>query len=88
MRGQTGITLSLGKGLIASWSMKQLLNTKSSTETELISVDDAMPYVLWVSYFLEAQGYKVQVARIYQDNLSAMMLEKNGTWSAANATNT
>eukprot|EP00957_Ditylum_brightwellii_P060796 4615657-Ditylum_brightwellii.AAC.1 len=36
-----------------------------------------MPHVLWTSYFLEAQGYKVKTLEVYQDNLSAMLLEKN-----------
>eukprot|EP00957_Ditylum_brightwellii_P027214 2057329-Ditylum_brightwellii.AAC.1 len=62
--------------------MKQRLNTKSSTETELIGVDDAMPHVLWTRYFLEAQGYNEKSSTVYQDNLSAMLLEKNGKWSS------
>eukprot|EP00957_Ditylum_brightwellii_P014917 1125017-Ditylum_brightwellii.AAC.1 len=77
MKGHTGVTMLLGKGAISSWSMKQKLNTKSSTETKLIVVDDTMPYVLWTTYFLEAQGYGVANAELYQDHLSAMMLEKN-----------
>ena len=80
MCGHTGVTMSLGEGSVLSWSMKQKLNTKSSTETELIGVDDAMPHVLWTSYFLWGQGYEVESAKIYQDNLSAMLLEKNGKW--------
>ena len=47
MRSQTGGTMSLGKGVIISTSIKQKMNTKSSTETELISVDDLMPHILW-----------------------------------------
>eukprot|EP00957_Ditylum_brightwellii_P046949 3563561-Ditylum_brightwellii.AAC.1 len=55
--------MSLGKGSVLSWSMKQKLNTKSSTKTKLIGVDDAMPHVLWMSYFLWGQGYKVESAK-------------------------
>eukprot|EP00957_Ditylum_brightwellii_P082871 6300491-Ditylum_brightwellii.AAC.1 len=62
--------------------MKQRLNTKSLTETELIGVDDAMPHVLWTRYFLEAQGYNKKSSTVYQDNLSAILLEKNGKWSS------
>eukprot|EP00957_Ditylum_brightwellii_P204572 15339862-Ditylum_brightwellii.AAC.1 len=86
MRGHTGITMSLGKGSVFSTSVKQKLNTKSSTETELISVDDAMPYVLWTQYFLECQGYNVERAKLYQDNMSAMFLEQNGKWSSGKKT--
>eukprot|EP00957_Ditylum_brightwellii_P019975 1508249-Ditylum_brightwellii.AAC.1 len=60
--------------------MKQCMSTKSSTETKIIGVDDAMPHVLWTSYFLEGQGYQIQSAKLYQDNLSAMLLERNGKW--------
>ena len=35
------------------------LNTKSSTEAELVGVYDALPDILWGKYFLEAQGYKI-----------------------------
>eukprot|EP00957_Ditylum_brightwellii_P211272 15365980-Ditylum_brightwellii.AAC.1 len=80
MRGHTGVTMLFGKGSLSNWSMKQQLNTKSSTKTELITVDDMMPHVLWTKYFLQAQGYSVKTATIYQDNLSAMLLEKNGKW--------
>ena len=31
-------------------------NAKSSTEAELIRVDEALPQLLWMQYFLEHQG--------------------------------
>jgi hypothetical protein len=78
MRSHTGGTLSLGKGLVYSMSRKQRINTKSSTEAELVGVDDGMPLVVWTHNFLMAQGYKVTDNVVYQDNQSAMLLEKNG----------
>ena len=66
-----------GRVLIISISKKQNLNTKSSTEAELIRADDAMPQMLWTRYFLEAQGYGIDENILYQDNMSAMLLEKN-----------
>eukprot|EP00957_Ditylum_brightwellii_P169232 12880814-Ditylum_brightwellii.AAC.1 len=65
MKGHSGVTISFGQGSLLSWSMKQHLNSKSSTETELVDVDDAMPHVLWISYFLEAQDYKVKTLEVY-----------------------
>ena len=50
MRGHIGGTMSMGKdrhGLIISISRKKKLSTKSSTEAELIGVDDAIPQMLW-----------------------------------------
>ena len=47
MRSQTGGTMSLVKGAIISTSIKQKMNTKSSTETELITADNLMPQNVW-----------------------------------------
>eukprot|EP00957_Ditylum_brightwellii_P031624 2398589-Ditylum_brightwellii.AAC.1 len=76
MRGHMGIAMSSGQGSVYSGSSKQKLNTKSSTEMELIAVDDTMSHILWTTYFLECQGYSVGNAQIHQDNMSAMLLEK------------
>jgi hypothetical protein len=86
MKSHTGATMSLGKGSIYSTSVRQRLNTKSSTEAELVGVDDVMPQVLWTRYFLEAQGYGVRDSKIYQDNQSAMLMEKNGKASSGKRT--
>ena len=51
MRSQTGGKMLLGKREIISTSIKQKMNTKSSTETELIA-DDLMPNILWTNYIL------------------------------------
>ena len=52
MLSQTGGTMSLGKGEIIRTSIKQKMNKKISTETELIAADDLMPNILWMNYFL------------------------------------
>ena len=39
-------------------------------------MDDLMPQILWMRSFLEAQGMKVYDNIVYQDNQSAMKLEK------------
>ena len=41
-RSHTGATMTMGGGSITSFSTKQKLNTRSSTEAELVAVDDAM----------------------------------------------
>ena len=78
MRSHTGGTMSFGKGLVYSMCWKQCINMKSSTETKLIGVDDAMPLVIWTCNFMTMQGYKIHDNVIYQDNQSAILLEKNG----------
>jgi hypothetical protein len=69
-----------------SFSRKQKLNTKSSTESELVGVDDAMPLVIWTRYFLQEQGYEMKPSLVYQDNKSAMLLEENGRASSSKRT--
>jgi hypothetical protein len=86
MKSHIGATMSLGKGGIYSRSTRQKLNTKSSTEAELVGVDDLMPQILWTKYFLEAQGYKVNDSKIFQDNQSTMLLAKNGGGSSSKQT--
>jgi hypothetical protein len=86
MRSHTGGTMSLGKGSPINTSTRQKLNTKSSTEAELVAVDDVMPQILWSRSFLKAQGYKVSDNVVYQDNQSAMLLERNGKRSSSKRT--
>jgi hypothetical protein len=82
MRSHTSGTMSLGKGSVYSLSRKQRLNTKSSTEAELVGVDDGMPLVIWMCNFLKAQGFEVNDNVVFQDNQSAILLEKNGKASS------
>ena len=77
-KSHTGMTMTMGTGAITSLSRKQKLVTRSSTEAELVAVDDCMSQVLWTKYFLEEQGYPVDITVILQDNSSAIKLEKNG----------
>ena len=42
--------MSMGKVAEISGSKKQKLNTKISTESELVGVDDYMPMIIWVKY--------------------------------------
>jgi hypothetical protein len=86
LKSHTGGTMSLGKGSIYSASKTQRLNTKSSTEAELVGVDDVSAQILWTRYFLEGQGYDVKDNTLYQDNQSAMLLEKNGRASSSKRT--
>ena len=86
MRSHTGGAMSLGKGVIYGTSTRQKLNTRSSTEAELVAVDDCMSQVLWTRYFLAAQGYNIKDCVVYQDNKSAILLEQNGRASSSKRT--
>mmetsp|Transcript_16608 Transcript_16608/g.23570 ORF Transcript_16608/g.23570 Transcript_16608/m.23570 type:complete len:462 (-) Transcript_16608:60-1445(-) len=78
MRSHTGGLISMGTGILHGKSTKQRLNSKSSTESEIIGVSDYIPYSIWFKNFLEHQGYPMNKNIIYQDNMSAMKMEQNG----------
>jgi hypothetical protein len=48
--------LTMGRVFPISTSTKQKLNTRSSTESELVGVDDMMPIIIWTRHFLLSQG--------------------------------
>ena len=81
MRGHTGGCLTLGRGMLHARSSKQKLNTKSSTECEVVGTSDYLPFPIWFKFFLEAQGYPIKGNDFNQDNTSAVSLEKNGIMS-------
>ena len=86
MKSHTGAALTMGTGTVYNGSTKQKLNVRSSTEAELVGVDDYIAQVLWTNYFLKAQGFTTEDTIIYQDNKSAMLLEKNGRISSGKRT--
>ena len=86
MRSHSGASMTMGKGTINGSSRKQKLNTKSSTEAELVGVDDNMTQIIWTRYFLEAQGYAVTDNILLQDNKSTILLENNGKASSSKRT--
>ena len=81
MKSHTGGCMSWGTGTLLTMCQKQKLNTKSSTEGEVVGVSDFLPHTIWAKYFLEAQGHEIQENIIYQDNQSAIKIEKNGKQS-------
>lgn len=85
MRSHTGGVLSLGKkGAVHATSCRQKLGSKSSFEAKLVGVSDILPQqVIWTRYFLEAQGYAASESIVYQDNQSAILLERNGQASSS-----
>ena len=82
-RSHTGAVMTLGEeGSIISMSKKQKLNTRSSTEAELVGADDTTTMILWTGLFMEQQGYSLKKNVLFQDNKSAILLENKGKRSA------
>ena len=86
MKSHTGATLTFGKGVIKAISAKQKVNTRSSTEAELVAADDTIGAIEWTKHFLQAQGLTVNDNVLYRDNTSSMKLEQNGKSSSSKRT--
>jgi hypothetical protein len=80
MKSHSGYLIGLGNNgsLTFVRSSKQKLVTKSSTESELVALNDGISQVMWTRYYLEYQGYKQLPTIIFQDNMSTMFMANNG----------
>ena len=58
-------------------SRKQKLNKKISTKKKVFGVSDYLPYNIWIYLFMGAQGYDIKQKILFQDNQSAINMEKN-----------
>ena len=45
-----------------------------------------LPQLIWTTHFLKGQGVKVNESVLFQDNMSSMLLEKNGRASSLKRT--
>ena len=86
LHGHMGRCMSLGQGMIVTSSLKQKLNTRSSTETKLVAINNTLPLLLWANNFLQSQKYDLKETILYQDNQSAILLERNGHLSSSHQT--
>ena len=80
------MVMSLGLGAVVSGSWRQKLNTGSSTEAELVGIDDALKYIMWGLYFIQAQVFEVKKNVLMQDNKSTILMATNGRFSCTKRT--
>ena len=78
MRSHTDGCMSFGIRVLMPKLSKQKLNTKSTTESEVVGASDYLSNVIWTELFLKHQGILLQTNKFYQDNQSVMKLEING----------
>jgi hypothetical protein len=76
-QGHTGAGMSFGQGMALSYCWKEKINTKSSSEAELVGVDNLLGYIIWACYFMQEQGYNMAPSLLYQDNMGAILLKTN-----------
>ena len=68
MRSHTVEAMFMGFGIIHCHSSKHKLDMKSTTESELVSTSEYVPFNIWIVMFYEAQGYEITQIFLYQDN--------------------
>ena len=81
-KSHSGLCLFLGKGVFMAKSVKQKIVSKSSAEAELICTSDMATDVIYMHDFLTAQGEKLSVPDIKQDNQGTMIMLAKGSSSS------
>ena len=82
MKTTSGMCVTLAVGNFISSSKVQKLNSKSSTESEIIAVSDGMNIPLWLAGFIAYQGHGKIPVRLEQDNQSCITLLTKGRSTA------
>ena len=77
-KSHSGYIISLGGTLVKASSKKQSSMTQSSTEAELICLNEIKNELLWMRRILAEQGYVQPPTVVEQDNLSSIQLAKFG----------
>jgi len=85
-KGHAGAMFTMGEGALSSYSRKMKVNTRSLTETELVGADMYMLEMLWSLYFMQSQGYDVEIVELFQDNKSTQLLMNNGRFLSGKKT--
>jgi len=78
MRSHSGATITIGGTHVFCKSTKQKLNTKSSTESELVAISDVLPQAIHTADFLQEQLKQQVIPKLYQDNMSTIAMVQNG----------
>jgi hypothetical protein len=78
-KGHGGIIATLGSAPIVSKSFKFKLVTRSSTESEMVCLEETVTFALWLSTLFRDFDFKHKLpVKILQDNLSTIGIVMNG----------
>lgn len=80
------MVISLDMRAVMSGIWRQTLNTGSSTEAELVGIDDALKHVMWGMYFIQAHGFDIKKNILMQDNKWTILMVNNGRFSCTKIT--
>ena len=68
----------MGEGAIVNFSNKKSLNTPNSIKAELVKIMGVLTVMMWSKCSMETQGYTIDHNILFQDNMSTILLTKNG----------
>jgi hypothetical protein len=77
-KGHGGIIITLGSAPVYSKSYKLKIITRSSSEAELVVLEEASTFTGWYKHLLLDLGIDVGPIPIYQDNKSTIILAAQG----------
>ena len=77
MKGHTGGTITFGTGVVSVKLSKQKMNSWSSNKAEVIGNSEYLPFNIWFQYFMEDQGYTLDINMLWQDNKGEKMMAEN-----------
>jgi histone deacetylase 1/2 len=77
-RSRSGAVMTVNNVVLAGWTSKQHLVSRSSTEAEIIGLSDGLLTALWVRNLLNDIGYMNGAIRVYQDNMGSIKIMKDG----------
>lgn len=78
MRSHTGAVITVGRNAVFYKCNKQKLNTKSSTEAELVALSDVLPQAVHTANFIQEQIGQEVIPTFLEDNKSTISMVKNG----------
>ena len=77
-KSHSGYVAMMAGASVESKSKKQSLNTKSSTESEMVALSDMSSLAIWWRDFILCQEYDIGAIEIEQDNTSCIRLAEAG----------
>ena len=83
MKGHTRGVTCFGYWVTHTKCSKQKINAKSSTEAEIVATSDYLVHIVWLAGFMKDQCYPIFRKLLYQDNMSEIQIEKNGSMTSS-----
>jgi hypothetical protein len=74
LRSHSGFIVVVGNTPLLWKSRKQKINTVNTFESEIVASTDMLPYGIRIWNYLQAQGLKIPIPKLMQDNLAVIQI--------------